>query len=126
MFKSLAKPVALVASKPLLVFPALAVALANFVSLSLTGPAIGDLVFGVLAQNAAPETGLTSLRDETAVLKSTRDKEAKAAEREAKASAAEAAAPSNAAKPKTHRSTSLPPKSTSRLPTLSSTSKTCL
>ncbi|MBI4052826.1 MAG: hypothetical protein HY394_02190 [Candidatus Diapherotrites archaeon] len=58
MFKSLAKPIALVASKPLLVFPALAVALANFVSLSLTGPAIGDLVFGVLAQNAAPETGL--------------------------------------------------------------------
>ena len=58
MFKSLAKPVALVASKPLLVFPALAVALANFVSLSLTGPAIGDLIFSVLAQNAAPETGL--------------------------------------------------------------------
>jgi len=50
---------------------------------------------------AAPETGLTSLRDEKAVLKSTRDKEAKAAEREAKANAAAAVAPSNAAKPKT-------------------------
>jgi NADH-quinone oxidoreductase subunit E len=49
---------------------------------------------------AAPESGLTSLRDETAVLKSTRDKAAKAAEREAKANAA-AVAPSNAAKPKT-------------------------
>jgi NADH-quinone oxidoreductase subunit E len=50
---------------------------------------------------AAPETGLTSLRDEKAVLKTTRDKEAKAADREARAAAVEAVAPSNAAKPKT-------------------------
>jgi NADH-quinone oxidoreductase subunit E len=50
---------------------------------------------------AAPETGLTSLRDERAVLKSTRDKETKAAAREAKAGGAAAVQPSNAAKPKT-------------------------
>jgi len=50
---------------------------------------------------AAPETGLTSLRDEKAVLKSTRDKEAKAAARDAKASAPATTQPSNAAKPRT-------------------------
>ena len=46
-----------------------------------------------------PQSGLTSLKDEKAVLKSTRDREAKAAARAAKA--AVAVPPSNAAKPST-------------------------
>jgi NADH-quinone oxidoreductase subunit E len=59
---------------------------------------------------SAPITGFTSLQDEKAVLKSTRDKETKAAAAAAKAEAAAAnaaaagaatATPSNAAKPKT-------------------------
>jgi len=54
---------------------------------------------------AAPETGLTSLRDEKAVLKTTRDKEAKAAAAAARAQAAGEPAvsvpPSKAARPKT-------------------------
>ncbi|MDP3898820.1 MAG: NADH-quinone oxidoreductase subunit NuoE [Mesorhizobium sp.] len=58
------------------------------------GPQIGRVY-------AAPETGLTSLRDEKTVLKSTRDREAKAAARAAKAGAEAPVAPSNAAKPKT-------------------------
>ena len=53
---------------------------------------------------AAPESGLTTLQDEKAVLKSTRDKEIKAAARIAKAAGgivATPVAPSQAAKPKT-------------------------
>jgi len=54
---------------------------------------------------SAPESGLTSLQDEKSVLKSTRDKQEKAAAKEAKAApATEPAAtvpPSEAAKPKT-------------------------
>ena len=53
---------------------------------------------------SAPISGLTSLKDEKPVLKSTRDRDAKAAAREARAAAAATAAsvpPSNAAKPKT-------------------------
>ena len=56
------------------------------------GPQVGRVY-------SAPETGLTSLRDEKAVLKSTREREARAAAREAKAAAA--VPPSQAAKPKT-------------------------
>lgn len=48
---------------------------------------------------SAPQGGFTTLKDEKAVLKSTRDREAKAAA--AVAPAAETVAPSNAAKPKT-------------------------
>ncbi|SMH47618.1 NADH-quinone oxidoreductase subunit E [Mesorhizobium australicum] len=48
---------------------------------------------------SAPQGGFTTLKDEKAVLKSTRDREAKAAA--AAAPAAETVAPSNAAKPKT-------------------------
>src|SRR5690606_37455257 len=52
---------------------------------------------------SAPQGGLTSLQDEKAVLKSTRDAEAKAAAKAAKAAAAGAVVPpSKAAKPKTH------------------------
>ena len=58
-----------------------------------TGPQI-DRVF------SAPASGFTSLKDETAVLKSTRDRQAKAAPRPAK-EAGEAVAPTLAAKPKT-------------------------
>lgn len=52
---------------------------------------------------SAPEAGLTSLTDEKAVLKTTRDKQAKEAARAAKAAAAAdaAVAPSEAARPKT-------------------------
>ncbi|MGB3502373.1 MAG: NADH-quinone oxidoreductase subunit E [Mesorhizobium sp.] len=52
---------------------------------------------------AAPISGFSSLKDEKAVLKSTRDREAKSSAREAKSAAVAAAAvaPSNAAKPKT-------------------------
>jgi NADH-quinone oxidoreductase subunit E len=57
---------------------------------------------------SAPQSGLTTLRDERAVLKSTREEEdrlatqkAAAAEADAEAAAAAAAPPSNAAKPKT-------------------------
>ncbi len=52
---------------------------------------------------SAPETGLTALSDETAVLKTTRDKAARDAAKAAKAAAAADAqvAPSQAAKPKT-------------------------
>ena len=53
---------------------------------------------------SAPITGLTSLKEEKAVLKATRDKDAKAAARDAKAAAVAPAVsvpPSNAAKPKT-------------------------
>ncbi len=51
---------------------------------------------------SAPAAGLTSLADEKAVLKSTRDREAKEAARAARAAAREAGvAPSQAAKPKT-------------------------
>ena len=48
--------------------------------------------------NSAPEGGFTALTDETAVLKSTRDREARAA---AKAAKAAAVPPSNAGRPKT-------------------------
>lgn len=52
---------------------------------------------------SAPQSGLTSLQDEKAVLKSTRDAEAKATARAAKAATAGAIIPpSKAAKPKTH------------------------
>jgi NADH-quinone oxidoreductase subunit E len=56
---------------------------------------------------SAPLDGLTSLKDENAILKSTRDREAKAADREARTVLASDAAgtlvpPSKAAKPKTH------------------------
>ena len=62
----------------------------------LTGPQNGRTF-------SAPETGLTALSDETAVLKTTRDKAAKDAAKSAKAAAAADAevAPSQAAKPKT-------------------------
>ena len=50
---------------------------------------------------SAPQAGLTALQSETPVLKSTREKEARAATRSAKAAAAAPVAPSNAAKPKT-------------------------
>ena len=64
-----------------------------------TGPQIDRIV-------SAPQSGLTTLRDEKAVLKSTRDKEARAEARGAAAApgcapAAAAPPPSNAAKPKT-------------------------
>ncbi|TYR35181.1 NADH-quinone oxidoreductase subunit E [Mesorhizobium microcysteis] len=49
---------------------------------------------------SAPLSGLTALKDETAVLKTTRDKQAKAAAKTAKADAA-TVAPTQAAKPKT-------------------------
>ncbi|MGB3389666.1 MAG: NADH-quinone oxidoreductase subunit E [Pseudaminobacter sp.] len=51
---------------------------------------------------SAPQAGLTSLQDEKAVLKSTRDAEAKAAAKAAKAEAGAVVPPSKAAKPKTH------------------------
>jgi NADH-quinone oxidoreductase subunit E len=52
---------------------------------------------------SAPQAGLTSLKDEKAVLKSTREAEAKAAAKAARAGAAGAVVPpSKAAKPKTH------------------------
>ena len=50
---------------------------------------------------SAPITGLTSLLDETAVLKSTRDREAKAARAAAPDAAPANVGPSNAARPKT-------------------------
>ncbi|MEO3385688.1 NADH-quinone oxidoreductase subunit E [Mesorhizobium sp. CAU 1741] len=50
---------------------------------------------------SAPESGLTALTDEKAVLKTTRDKETKAAARAAKAPAAPEVAPTQAGKPKT-------------------------
>ncbi len=51
---------------------------------------------------SAPQSGLTSLQDEKPVLKSTRDREARAAAKEARAAAAsQSVAPSNAGKPKT-------------------------
>ena len=53
---------------------------------------------------SAPITGLTSLKEEKAVLKATRDKDAKAAARDAKVAStapAPSVPPSNAAKPKT-------------------------
>lgn len=60
-----------------------------------TGPQTGRVF-------AAPLTGFTSLKDEKGVLKTTRDKEAKAASKAAKAAVVEAfVPPSNAAKPKT-------------------------
>jgi len=60
-----------------------------------TGPQTGRVF-------SAPLTGFTSLRDEKGVLKTTRDKEAKAASKANKAAAVEAVVPpSNAAKPKT-------------------------
>ncbi len=60
-----------------------------------TGPQTGRVF-------AAPLTGFTSLKEEKGVLKSTRDKEAKAASKAAKAAVVEAVVPpSNAAKPKT-------------------------
>ncbi|GAA2816780.1 NADH dehydrogenase subunit E [Aminobacter aminovorans] len=60
-----------------------------------TGPQTGRVF-------AAPLTGFTSLKEEKGVLKTTRDKEAKAATKAAKAAAVETAVPpSNAAKPKT-------------------------
>lgn len=58
-----------------------------------TGPQTGRVF-------SAPLTGFTSLADEKAVLKTTRDKEAKAASKAAKAAGA-AVPPSNAAAPKT-------------------------
>lgn len=53
---------------------------------------------------SAPLAGLTSLKDENAVLKSTRDREAKAASREARAAdtTVTSVPPSKAAKPKTY------------------------
>jgi NADH-quinone oxidoreductase subunit E len=51
---------------------------------------------------SAPISGLTSLSDETAVLKSTRDREVAAAASEQAPAAPADVAPSNAAKPKTH------------------------
>lgn len=61
-----------------------------------TGPQTGRVF-------SAPLTGFTSLRDEKGVLKTTRDKEAKAASKANKAAAVEAVVPpSNAAKPKTN------------------------
>ncbi|MDH4988877.1 NADH-quinone oxidoreductase subunit E [Aminobacter anthyllidis] len=60
-----------------------------------TGPQTGRVF-------SAPLTGFTSLKEEKGVLKTTRDKEAKAASKAAKAAAVEAVVPpSNAAKPKT-------------------------
>lgn len=50
---------------------------------------------------SAPQGGFTTLKDEKAVLKSTRDREAKAPAAAAVAAAPETVAPSNAAKPKT-------------------------
>ena len=50
---------------------------------------------------SAPEGGFTALADETAILKSTRDREARAAARAAKAAAQATVPPSQAARPKT-------------------------
>jgi NADH-quinone oxidoreductase subunit E len=50
---------------------------------------------------SAPITGLTTLKDETPLLKATREREARAATKEAKAAGAEVP-PSKAAKPKTY------------------------
>jgi NADH-quinone oxidoreductase subunit E len=50
---------------------------------------------------SAPEGGFTALADETAILKSTRDREARAAAKAAKAAAEAVVPPSKAARPKT-------------------------